>query len=66
MLEGLGAELTVAGIRLQVVEARSAVRDMLRTEGLGEKLGATNRFISVADAVDDFQNDPAGSTRETP
>ncbi|MGB7157437.1 MAG: SulP family inorganic anion transporter [Tepidisphaeraceae bacterium] len=57
VLAGLAAELANARIRLQVVEARSAVRDMLRTEGLDEKLGGINRFTSVADAVDDFQKD---------
>ena len=59
VLGGLAAELANAGIRLQVVEARSAVRDMLRSEGLDEKLGGVNRFTSVADAVDDFQTSPS-------
>jgi len=36
------------------------------TPGLDEKFGGINRLTSVADAVDDFQNNSARSTRETP
>lgn len=50
-LAGLAGELRDAGTRLQVVEARSSVRDRLRAEGVDEKLGGVNRFNSVADAV---------------
>ena len=45
-------ELTTSGIRLQVVEARSSVRERLRGEGVDARLGGVNRFTSVADAVD--------------
>ena len=37
-----------------MVEARSAVRNRLRKEGLDEKLGGINRFTTVADVVDDM------------
>jgi high affinity sulfate transporter 1 len=50
-LADLADELAAAGIRIQAVEARSAVRDRLRREGVDEKLGGVNRFNSVADAV---------------
>jgi high affinity sulfate transporter 1 len=53
-LAGLADELTAAGIRFQVVEARSSVRDRLRNEGLDDKLGGINRFTTVADVTDDF------------
>lgn len=53
-LAGLADELTAAGIRVQAVEARSAVRERLRHEGVDAKLGAVNRFVSVADVVDAF------------
>jgi hypothetical protein len=43
------------GIRVQVVEGRSSVRERLRGEGLGEKLGGVDRLTSVADVVDRFQ-----------
>ena len=54
-LGGLADEFTAKGIRFQAVEARSAVRDRLRNEGLDAKLGGINRFTTVADAVDNFQ-----------
>src|SRR5437899_2452409 len=44
-----------AGARLQIVEARSSVRDRLRAEGMEEHVSQVNRFTSVADAVEDFQ-----------
>ena len=51
-LAGLAGELTAAGIRVQVVEARSSVRERLRREGLDERLGGIDRHTSVADVVD--------------
>jgi sulfate permease, SulP family len=52
MLGSLADELTAAGIRVQVVEARSSVRERLRALGVDAKLGAVNRFTTVADTVD--------------
>ena len=54
-LAALADELIAAGIRVQIVEARAAVRDRLRSEGMDLKLGGITRGISVADALDDFQ-----------
>lgn len=54
-LGGLANELTALGIEMQVVEARSSVRDRLRAEGLDEKFGGIDRFRNVAQAVEDFQ-----------
>jgi MFS superfamily sulfate permease-like transporter len=54
-LGGLANELTGAGIRVQAVEARASVRERLRAEGVDVKLGAIDRFTSVADAVEEFQ-----------
>ncbi len=51
-LAGLADELTAAGIRVQVVEARSAVRERFRREGLDARLGGIDRHTSVADVVD--------------
>ena len=56
MLAELAGELTKAGVRIQAVEARSAVRDRLRNEGVDVKLGLIDRFTSVADAVEASQN----------
>jgi MFS superfamily sulfate permease-like transporter len=50
----LADELEASGIRLQVVEARSSVRDRLRAEGLDEKLGGIDRFRTVAQVVEHF------------
>jgi high affinity sulfate transporter 1 len=52
MMKVLEAELGVLGVRLQIVEARAAVRDRLRAEGLEEGAGRVDRFTTVADAVD--------------
>ena len=45
-------ELTTSGVGVQVVEARSAVRELLRAEKLDTRLGGIDRFRSVADVVD--------------
>lgn len=55
-LASLAEKLTAVGIRLQIVEARSSVRDRLRAEAVDAKLGAVNRFASVADVVEVFQH----------
>src|SRR5438876_1724425 len=48
-------DIKAVGARLQIVEARSSVRDRLRAEGSEEHVSQVNRFTSVADAVEDFQ-----------
>ena len=55
MLASLAEELTTAGRRVQVVEARSSVRERLRNEGVDVRLGGIDRFTSVADALEAFQ-----------
>jgi high affinity sulfate transporter 1 len=54
MLTKLHQELAQAGIRLRLVAAHAPVRDILRAEGLEERLGYFGRRISVADAIDEF------------
>jgi SulP family sulfate permease len=54
MLAQLHAELQAAGIRLRLVSAHAAVRDILRAEGLEETVGYFGRRISVADVIDEF------------
>jgi high affinity sulfate transporter 1 len=56
MLSGLHDQLALQNVRLQIVEARSSVRDRLHAEGVEEKVGRIGRFKSLADAVDDFLN----------
>ncbi len=55
MLAALTDDLEAGGARVQLVEARSSVRERLRREGVDDKLGTVNRFTSVADAVEAFQ-----------
>jgi high affinity sulfate transporter 1 len=54
-LGGLADKLTALGIQPRLVEARSSVRDRLRAEGLDEKFGGIDRFGTVAQAVEAFQ-----------
>ncbi len=56
MFLALQRELEKQGIVLRLVEARSTVRDMLRLEGVEEKIGRIDRFTTLADAIDDFKN----------
>jgi high affinity sulfate transporter 1 len=51
----LFAELAKRGIPLRLVEARSSVRDMLRVEGLEEKVGRIDRFTNLAEAIEHFE-----------
>jgi len=51
----LANDLAAKRIQFHAVEARSSVRDRLRHEGVDDKMGGINRFISVADAVENFQ-----------
>jgi hypothetical protein len=55
MFLNLHSELEKRGILLRLVEARSSVRDMLRVEGVEEKLGRIDRFTMLADAIDEFE-----------
>jgi high affinity sulfate transporter 1 len=55
MLKALQRDLSSQGIAFRIVEARSAVRDLLRIEGLEEKIGPIGRFQSLADLVDELQ-----------
>ncbi|HEU5239979.1 MAG TPA: SulP family inorganic anion transporter, partial [Pyrinomonadaceae bacterium] len=59
-LRTLADELAASGISLQLVEARSSVRDRLRAEGLAEKVGGINRFRTVAQTVAEFQSQSHG------
>jgi sulfate permease, SulP family len=51
----LADELAAQGIQLQVVEARASVRDRLRAASLDEKLGGIDRFRTVAQVVEEFE-----------
>lgn len=51
MLHDLHAELGARGIALRVVGAHSYVRDFLRADGLGEKIGGLDRTITIESLV---------------
>jgi high affinity sulfate transporter 1 len=51
-LAGLADELAATGVKVQAVEARSSVRERLRSEGVDSRLGGIDRFKSVADVVE--------------
>ena len=55
MLDAMQAALKEAGATLRLVEARAAVRDILRAEKLEEHVGPIDRRVTVADVVDEFQ-----------
>jgi high affinity sulfate transporter 1 len=61
MLTKLHQELAQAGIRLRLVAAHAPVRDILRAEGLEERLGYFGRRVSVADAIDEFEDKNLGA-----
>jgi hypothetical protein len=54
MLSALQAELQAAGVTLRLAAAHAAVRDLLRAEGLEERVGYFGRRVSVADVIDGF------------
>jgi high affinity sulfate transporter 1 len=54
MLATLHEALQAEGIGLQLVAAHAEVRDILRAEGLEDRVGHLGRRVSVADAIDDF------------
>ena len=51
ILHALHDELAAQGIALQVVGARGRVRDLLRADGLAEKVGGLTRTVSLDDAI---------------
>lgn len=51
ILHALHDELAAQGIALQIVGARGRVRDLLRADGLAEKVGGLERAVSLDDAI---------------
>jgi sulfate permease, SulP family len=56
LLKRLFTDLKARGIALKIAEARSEVRDKLRSENLEELLGHISRFVSVDDLVEEAVN----------
>jgi len=55
-LAGMAREISAKKIHFQAVEARSSVRDRLRSEGVDDEMGGINRFAMVADVIESFQS----------
>ncbi|WP_454767186.1 SulP family inorganic anion transporter [Cupriavidus campinensis] len=55
MLMTLHEELQLAGAALRLVGAHAKVRDLLRAEGLDQRVGDFGRRTAVADVIDEFQ-----------
>ena len=47
MLHELHAELSARGIALRIVGARGRLRDLLRADGVGEKIGVLDRTVTL-------------------
>ena len=47
MLHELHAELSARGIALRIVGARGRLRDLLRADGIGEKIGVLDRTVTL-------------------
>ncbi|MBV8585791.1 MAG: STAS domain-containing protein, partial [Verrucomicrobia bacterium] len=59
MLLELHTELAKRGLILRLVEAHASVRDLLRIEGVEDRVGRIDRFSTVADVIDSFQKNGA-------
>jgi high affinity sulfate transporter 1 len=51
MLHELHRELAARGITLQIISAHGRVRDLLRADGLGEKVGGFDRAVTLDDLL---------------
>lgn len=56
MLTALQGDLAGRGVQLRLVEAHAAVRDLLKAEGLEERVGYFGRHISVHQAITEFES----------
>lgn len=61
MLCGLQNDLSEQGIQLRLTDAHSHVRDLLRAEGLEERVGYFGRHTSVEQAIAEFAADSASN-----
>jgi sulfate permease, SulP family len=58
MLSELHLELARHGIALRIVGARGRVRDLLRAEGIGEKVGGLDRRVTLNDLLGSVGRQP--------
>jgi hypothetical protein len=52
MLHELHGHLADRGIPLRIVGARAFVRDLLRADGVGEKVGGLYRAVTLHDVIE--------------
>ena len=55
MLHQLHNELAQHGIELRIVAARGRVRDLLRADGIGEKVGGLDRLTTLNDLLGNLE-----------
>jgi MFS superfamily sulfate permease-like transporter len=53
MLRDLHGELAGRGIALRIIDARGAVRDLLRADGIEEKVGGLSRSVTLETVLSD-------------
>ncbi len=61
MLRALYGDLAKRGIQMRIVEGHAKVRDLLRAEGLEDRLGYLGRHMSVDQAIAEFQASSAAT-----
>lgn len=59
LLSTLQTDLAARGVHLRLAEARASVRDLLRAEGLEERVGYLGRHMTVAQAIKESVPVPA-------
>jgi MFS superfamily sulfate permease-like transporter len=65
MLHKLQVELAKQGIALRIADARSTVRELLRADGLAEKVGGVERGRSIDDVLSREASHPATAAAST-
>ena len=65
-LAELNEGLQVRGMTFTIVDARGQVRDLLRAEGLGEKIHGIARGATISDALRVLADEPPKSSAATP
>ncbi|HWV52435.1 SulP family inorganic anion transporter [Pseudorhodoplanes sp.] len=65
MLHDLHADLAHHGVALRIVGARSYVRDFLRADGLGEKVGVIDRTTTLHDVIAEMERQSVSNWRQS-
>jgi high affinity sulfate transporter 1 len=65
MLSALQVDLAARGTQLRLAEPHAQVRDLLRADGLEERVGYFGRHLSVAQVVEEFERPEPVAIRST-